>query len=317
MALFRFLRNSNRSEAEEEAEKPSPSDTAAPPPVPAKPAAPAAPALQTPVPPEPPAPAPAAESVAPAPSAAPPQKEQLLYRSLMESLYDGVLVVGTGGQVVDSNSRAHRLFGYPDGHLWYVPLRTLVPSMVPEVLTRVREHAAEGRFSVLNAGCVRQDGTHFAAEIAVRSTRLISEGDLVLCVRDVDRQRKARERMLRESHATHDTHAAMAVCDAAGAVRYVNAAFVRLWGCESDAAAAGRALQDFFAPPEAADELLARARQDGSFTAERVALGAGGKEFPVVAVASFCPGEESEEPSFVLAVIGTVGLRTASVRLRA
>lgn len=278
---------------------------AAPVPVPVSPVQPAA----APPPPSPPAP-PQATETAKSPD------DRVLYRRLMESLYDAVLVVNTSGHIVDANVRAHRLLGYEEGHLWYVPVTTLVPSMTAEVMAKVRQHTAEDRFTVLSAPCTRKDGTRFPAELAIRSTRLINAQDLVFCVRDVERQRMARERHHGEMQAARGSAAGLIVCDAGAVIRYANAAFAGLWGLESELDAVGRPLQDFLPAPEGGEILLAFAAESGACTAERVARDAAGNSFPTVVSVSFQNGGAPELNAYVLTFIGTAGLRTTAVRLR-
>lgn len=333
MALFLFQRNSKRAQAVADepltkaaaaVETPPPSvvpPVAAPPKstVPAAvptptvtPAAPASPSAAdvTSAAPKPAAPAPNTQP-------APIPEDRVLYRALMESLYDGILVVNTSGHVVDANSRAYRLLGYEAGHLWYVPLQTLVPSMSAEVIAKVRQHTAEDRFTVLSAPCQRQDGTTFPAELAIRSTRLINAQDLVFCFRDIERQRKARERHTSEIQAARGSAAGMLVCDAGGAIRYANPAFAQLCGLDGEAMAVGRLVHEFLPPPEGGSDLLAFAAENGACTAERIARDASGNEFPAIVNVSLQNGGAPELNQYVVTLVGTAGLRTAAVRLRA
>jgi PAS domain S-box-containing protein len=245
-----------------------------------------------------------------------PLDDRLLYRALMESLYDATLVVSSSGHIVDANGRAYRLLGYEAGYLWHVPVSTILPSITADIIDQVRQHTAEDRFTVLNAACGRQDGTTFHAEIAIRCTRLINANDLVFCVRDVDRQRKARERYQSEVQAARGSAAGLLVCDAAGVVRYANAAFALLTGLANESAAVGRPLVDFLPSPEGCDDLLTFAAQTGSCTAERLVRDAAGDQVPVIVTVSHQDGGSPELNASVVTLIGTAGLRTATIRLR-
>jgi protein-histidine pros-kinase len=50
-----------------------------------------------------------------------------LFRDLLESLPDGIVLVDRAGLIVFSNPQAERLFGYPRGDLQGKPVELLLP----------------------------------------------------------------------------------------------------------------------------------------------------------------------------------------------
>lgn len=187
------------------------------------------------------------------------QDHKSLYKQLIGSLYDAVLVTDPKGHVIDSNSRVKDFFLFDKNEVWDMEIAKLIPGITRPLIERVRQGIAEGRYVLITARCVRKDGAFFAAEVSICAIDLINEGDLVFSVRNIER-RKQQARMLRSlQNAVANDLAAVAVCDGEGRVTVANPALLAQWGYASEEEAIGKNLHDLFPNDPHADEPLRKA----------------------------------------------------------
>lgn len=160
------------------------------------------PAASAPVPPavsvSAPVQAVAPTSVPPAPSvsapgaSAAPERQQVnqrdLYCSLMNALYDAVMVLDEEGHVVDCNNRVEALFGYTEDDMWDRPAKDIIKGFGPQLLAKLAAPLREHRPVIIDGSCVRKDGTVFAAEITVGNVRLARGENIVVSIRDVEKR---------------------------------------------------------------------------------------------------------------------------------
>ena len=175
----------------------------APAPAPQAPAAPPPP-LQPEPPPAaaepPPPPSPAAAEPPPAP-AAPLQQattQRDLYRSLMDALYDAVLLVDEKGHVVDSNKRVEQTFGYTPDEMWDMSLQQLIKGFGQHVLVQLAEPLHEHRPVIIDGRGIRKDGSTFTAEVTVGRVKLGRSENILMAVRDIGKRLLAVQEKMRE-----------------------------------------------------------------------------------------------------------------------
>jgi PAS domain S-box-containing protein len=124
------------------------------------------------------------------------------FRGLLEAAPDAMVCVESGGRIVLVNAQAERLFGYPREELAGQPVEILVPDAIKAGHPALRAgYTADPLPRQMGAGLDlsgrRRDGTTFPAEIAL-SALDTSQGLLIsAAVRDVTRQRQARDDLRR------------------------------------------------------------------------------------------------------------------------
>jgi PAS domain S-box-containing protein len=273
--------------------------TAAPAPV-----APAAPAAQ-------PAATPAAQVLAGGKA-----RDISIYRQLMEGLYDALLIVDPSGHVIAQNTRAAEYFGRDVADMWHIELHVLIPAMTLAALTKIRQHVESGRFAVVQATCMRKDGTTFAAEVAVRVIRFMNDADLVFTIRNIERRKAVQRRHLMELSAVQHAAAAMAVCDAAGSLRFFNAALLKMWGYDDEAQLANVNVCTLFEEPDLAGAMLAKPQETGTWSGRLSAHHSRGHSFTVAAASSVVRNAEGHVEHLVLTFIDLSSLRPATGALR-
>jgi two-component system, cell cycle sensor histidine kinase and response regulator CckA len=129
-----------------------------------------------------------------------PQPGDPLFRALLESGPDAILVVDGAGTISLANRRAAELFGREDDELVGKSIRLLVPDGLPSV------HAEH-----LELDGVRSDGSQFPLEISLSPLRADTDDHVIAYIRDVTARRAAeaeRLELVREQAARAEAEAA-------------------------------------------------------------------------------------------------------------
>ncbi|MCA1704183.1 MAG: PAS domain S-box protein [Actinobacteria bacterium] len=137
------------------------------------------------------------------------RREQAMFRGLLESAPDAIVVVDEKGLIRIVNRQTERMFGYAREELIGNEIGILVPDRVAarHPLHRVRymkQPGARAMAAGLESSCRRKDGTEFPVDISL-SPLETEEGTLVsAAVRDVT-ERKGAEKELRALEALRRT----------------------------------------------------------------------------------------------------------------
>ena len=103
----------------------------------------------------------------PSPPGGGPGTDLALYRSIVQQAFDGILVAGADGRVLEANPRACEIMGYEPGEIDGLDLRALLASEEvggPEgLLSRLRS----GDAVRAECGLVCKSGMSIAAEVSV------------------------------------------------------------------------------------------------------------------------------------------------------
>jgi diguanylate cyclase (GGDEF)-like protein/PAS domain S-box-containing protein len=115
--------------------------------------------------------------------------------ALLRLAPDAMLVVDRSGRIVDANTLAERLFGYPQGALAGQPLAVLIPDRLREVHQRhVAQYISSPRHLPLSAGSVmwalRRDGSEFAAQVSLNRLESAEGRHVLAAIRDVSEYRR-------------------------------------------------------------------------------------------------------------------------------
>ena len=196
----------SKSETAAPKEKPS-QEPANPQPAAERPETPPSPAPEPPPisivhPPAAEQPQPAEEPPAPAPAEAKGPTQRELYRSLMDALYDAVLLVDDKGHVVDSSIRVEHVFGYTPGDMWDMSLSQLIRGFTPVIFTQLAQPLSENRPVIMSGRGVRKDGSLFDAEVSVSKVKLLRNDTMLFAVRDVTRRNESiKEKLMAQLQA--------------------------------------------------------------------------------------------------------------------
>jgi PAS domain S-box-containing protein len=247
---------------------------------------------------------PVAVAAPPAPGAAQERShDRSLFKALLGSLYDAILVTDVKGNVIESNPRAELLFGYGAAELWSMPCQRLINEFSPLVLNKIITHVASGRFTMLNANGVRKDGGLFAAEIAIGPIHYLCESDLLLSIRSLERRKKGERKQALERDAAAFTTVALLIADGEGRIEYANPACVHLLHREGMETPVGRVVSEFCKAIDAAGPLLDLKPKDDQWAGQIIFQGPTGEDLPCRVTAVPLPAGRDSRPSIVATII--------------
>jgi PAS domain S-box-containing protein len=223
------------------------------------------------------------------------QDHKSLYKQLLRGLYDAVFVTDPKGHVIDSNGRVQEAFQFDRNEVWDMEIGKLVPGITPQLLERVKQGLSENRHVLIDARCVRKDGTYFPSEVAISSIDLINEGDLVFSVRNVERRKRQLQLLRSLQNALANDLSAVAVSDRDGVITYASQALRAMWGCEKDEQVIGKPLISLWANDPQADGPLKAARGGERWLGMLQAMAVDGRVFQVGAAIDVDRSMESQE----------------------
>lgn len=153
-----------------------------------------------------------------------------LFRQLLVGMYDAVLITDPSGHLLELNPRAKEFFQYETDEVMDSPVVRFIPGVTPEIVERIRDGLANARHMMLDANCLRKDGTSFPAEVTVSLIDLLDPGDLVFTIRNIERRRRQLAVLRTRQNAAGVSQAALFACAPDGRFRWANAAFLEMFG---------------------------------------------------------------------------------------
>ena len=153
-----------------------------------------------------------------------------LFRQLLAGLYDAVLITDPSGHLLELNPRAKEFFQYETDEVMDRPVGRFIPGVTPEIVERIRAGLDQARHMMLDANCLRKDGSVFPAEVTVSLIDLLDPGDLVFTIRSTERRRRQLAVFRTRQNAYEISQAALFACAPDGRFRGVNAAFLEMLG---------------------------------------------------------------------------------------
>lgn len=155
------------------------------------------------------------------------------YQQLLGSLYDAILVTDAAARIIDVNDRAVHLLRFSRDELSGMLVTQFVDGADTSLMAGIRDSIRDGAFTVVEAWCVRRDGSEFPAEIAVHGISLTDEGQMCYMIRDISRRIQMERDVTRLNKAVASTSDAVIIFDADGKHVYHNAASEQLVAMET------------------------------------------------------------------------------------
>ena len=191
-----------------------------------------------------------------------------LFRQLLAGMYDAVLITDPSGHLLNLNARAKEYFRYDSDDILDSPVSRFIPGVTPAIVQRIRNGLDQARHMMLDANCLRRDGTVFPAEVTVSLIDLMNIGDLVFTVRSTERRRRQLDAFRTKENVCAIAQSALFACAPDGRFRWANTACLDLFGYGSEDDLLKLSFSDLM-PDEPLPELFARAL-DGERSATRI-----------------------------------------------
>jgi PAS domain S-box-containing protein len=213
--------------------------------------------------------------------------------TLLNEIYEGVLIADLSGRVIEANDRAGDFLQYSPAEFATFSIHQLISGADAKLAETLRRNLEKDRFVLIQAFCVRKDGTVFPAEI---STSLLNFEDARLClfIRDITVRREAEEMLRTGYNAINNSANGIAVADLAGKLVYVNQAVLDLWGLPSAVKLVGQNIRTLWVSESEAEGMVnaVTARQE-PWSGELVALKSDGQHRPIGVTAA--PNRDSDD----------------------
>lgn len=225
-----------------------------------------------------------------------PQAHESKFQQLLQSIYDAALITDISGQIIDSNARAVEFLLYEKDALAQLMLFDIVSGADETLISTLSNNLENERFTLIQAYCIRSDGSFFPAEIAVNKLVFGEETNLCFFVRDITLRKQAEEMLYTEHQAIRNAANGIAVADMAARMEYVNPAFARMWGYKGTRDALQQDARLFFSDEERAGRMIeAVINQHENWSGKIMARRADGSEFDAQ-VSAVCNRNSDGEP---------------------
>lgn len=232
-----------------------------------------------------------------------------LFNELLGTLYDSLLIADLSGTIVEANERASQQLGFSKAELLGRRVINLIDGATAQLFNGIRESAIRGRFTLIEGGCFRKDGSEFPAEITVNSMKAGDTQLLCFYFRDVTTRMEMHVRLVRLSQAVASTGDGICILDAAGRLIYQNAAFTGLCGYALERLNAVGGLAKLYVDPTVKETINRAIRDSGSWASELEIRHQDGHEVPVLLRANAIRDEEGD-------VLGLVCVHTDTTERR-
>lgn len=119
------------------------------------------------------------------------QERHSRHYALFHSIYDAVFIADSDGVIQESNARSEYCFMLSREDMRGMNVIQLISGADGTLLNIVRDNVDNKRFTILEAVCLRADGTRFFSEIVVNRLKGGSKNALCFLIRDVTDRKEA------------------------------------------------------------------------------------------------------------------------------
>jgi len=239
------------------------------------------------------------------------------YQALLQSVYDAAIISDLDGRIIDVNIRAVEFFSYNKDDFASLTVFDIISGSDEDLLKTLRNNLENERFTLIQAYCIRSDGTFFPAEIAVN---VLNIGQPALCffVRDITLRKQAEEMLRTEHNAIQNSGNGIAVANLEAKLEYVNPAVARMWGYEATDDLIDVDVRELFADKGTAEEMvdIILKQQQANWTGEVKGTRKGAGEFDVQVSAACNRNSDGEAVGLVFSFVDISDRKRAEEAVR-
>ncbi len=190
------------------------------------------------------------------------------FQQLLRNIYDAVLITERDGRVVQANLRAQQFFHAEPGELARFNIISLICGADETLLPTIFETVHDNRFVLLQATCVRMDGSQFPVEISVNQLTLGGQIRLSFFIRDVTVRKEQEDRLRTGYTALQNSSSAIAITGNEAGLVYGNRAFFTIIGLAPETKLEGRNLREFVRNGSQIDAILEAVQRGETWSGE-------------------------------------------------
>ncbi|MBA4388605.1 MAG: hypothetical protein C0404_11530 [Verrucomicrobia bacterium] len=242
--------------------------------------------------------------------------EDARFKELLQSIYDAALICDLSGRIDEANVRAIEFLHYTREELCNMLVSEVIAGADDKLLRMLWDNLENERFTLIQAYCVRKDGSYFPAEISVNK---LSIGQVQLCffIRDTTLRRQEQEMLRTEHNAIQNAGNGIAVVNLATQLEYVNPAVATMWGYSNQDALLGQDVRMLLSDGSVAEEMIRTSMQDGKpWSDEVTAKRPDGTEFDLQISAVCNRNSDGETIGIVFSFVDISDRKRAEVAMR-
>ncbi len=167
------------------------------------------------------------------------------YQELLDSIYDAAVITDLKGTITEVNARVVQFLQWSKTELAGVSIGDVIDGADEALVGTLARNLEHQRFTLIQAHCVRKDGTFFPSEIAVNRLRS-GAGSLCFFIRDITVRRQAEEMLRTEHCAIQNAANGIAIANLEGLLEYVNPAFAAMLDSGSPEELTGASILEIF-----------------------------------------------------------------------
>lgn len=168
------------------------------------------------------------------------------FQKLLHNIYDAVVITDIDGHDLSANERAKVFFRCDDKYLRQRSMLDLISGADEDLIPTILKNLDQDRFTLIQADCIRADGSTFPSEISANRIDLGERECITFFIRDITR-RKAREEQLRTGYfAIQNSGDGIMITDPELNLTYSNPTLKTMLGCARTEDLKGTRTYDFF-----------------------------------------------------------------------
>lgn len=238
------------------------------------------------------------------------------FQQLLQNIYDAVLITDMAGEISMVNLRANQFFFAEASQLASYNIMALICGAEAALLNTILETLEGNRFVLMQAHCLRLDGSTFPAEISANRLRLAGKQYLSFFIRDIT-LRKEREDQLRTGNtALQNASSGIVITGRNAEIEYFNPAFLPLIGLAESDDLQGHTLHEFLCQPGLVNEILASVASGQNWAGELEMLRSDGTTFFGQASVAANLNADGEQVGMVLSLLDITGQKRAQQQLQ-
>lgn len=177
------------------------------------------------------------------------------YQELLESIYDAAVITDLKGMITDVNSRAIQFLQWSKAEMEGGFVGDVIVGADNVLVDSLWRNLERQRFTLIQAYCIRKDGTVFPTEIAVNRLRS-GNGSLCFFIRDITLRRQAEEMLRTEHNAIQNAANGIAITNLAGILEYANPAFATMIDSTEPEELVGTSIYEMFEGSDIVQEMF-------------------------------------------------------------